>query len=230
MATLAAEVDLTGFEVAPGVLAEPALPLVLREPQNAKSEAIRSLRTRIVAQHVREGRRALAMCTPNKGSGCSFVAANLAAAMAAIGQKTVLIDTDLRDPSIAAAFGLAEDHTGLADYLADPAVAMDAIIASEVMPRLSIIPAGAVPHNPQELLSSHRFRDLVNQLLREFDLTIFDTTPTNGCTDAQRVATVAGYSLIVARRDKSFVSDVRLLARMLRADKSTVVGTVLNEY
>ena len=86
------------------------------------------------------------------------------------------------------------------------------------------------PANPQELLSSARFRDVVNQVLREFDLTIFDTTPTNSCTDAQRVATIAGYSLIVARKNISYLNDVKLLSNLLRADRSLVVGTVLNEY
>jgi protein-tyrosine kinase len=66
--------------------------------------------------------------------------------------------------------------------------------------------------------------------MREFDLTIFDTTATNSCTDAQRVATVSGYSLVVARKHKSHVKDVATLSGLLRADRSVVVGTVLNDY
>jgi len=67
-------------------------------------------------------------------------------------------------------------------------------------------------------------------LVREHDLAIFDTTPANSCTDAQRVATVVGHSLIIARKDRSYFNDVRALSTLLRADKSTVVGTVLTDY
>ena len=88
----------------------------------------------------------------------------------------------------------------------------------------------AAQSNPQELLAGMRFKNFVDQLLREFDLTIFDTTATNTCTDAQRVATVSGYSLVVARKHKSHVKDVTTLANLLRADRSMVVGTVLNDF
>lgn len=206
-----------------------AYPLILSEPLSIRSEAIRSLRTRIMAQHVREGRRALAICTPSAGSGCTFVASNLAIALAQIGVKTVVVDTDLRNPAVADAFGFDASQLGLADCLAGSAT-LDDIIQPGPVPNLSVITAGPPPPNPQELLSSNGFRQLVNQVLREFDLTIFDTTPTNSCTDAQRVATIAGYSLIVARKHASYVNDVKILANLLRADRSLLVGTVLNEY
>jgi tyrosine-protein kinase Etk/Wzc len=107
---------------------------------------------------------------------------------------------------------------------------LDRVIANDVLADLSVIPAGQVPVNPQELLAGPRFRGLVNQLLREFDLTIFDTPPANTCSDAQRVATVAGYALLVARQDHSYVSDVSTLVKLLRADGAVVIGSVLNDY
>lgn len=204
--------------------------LVVLQPGGVEAEAIRGLRTRIMAQHVREGRRALAICSPGADTGCTFVASNLAVAIAQIGVKTVLVDADLRRPGVAQMFGIGDDNSGLADYLADPALRLEDIVFNDVMPHLSVVTAGIPPSNPQELLSSHRFRALVDQLLREYDLTIIDTTPANSCTDAQRVATVAGYGVIVARKHKTFVGDVATLARMLRADKSVVVGTVLNDF
>ncbi len=195
-----------------------------------EAEAIRGLRTRVMAQHVREGRRALAICTPHADAGCTFVASNLALAVAQIGVKTVLVDADLRTPSVAGIFGLPPHAPGLADYLADTSLRPEEIVNSEVAPNLSVLASGSPHSNPQELLSGDRFRTIVNELLREFELTIFDTTPANSCTDAQRVATVAGYSLIVARKHKTFVGDVSTLSKLLRADKSVIVGTVLNDY
>ena len=214
----------------PAPSAEPFSSLVVLQPGGVEAEAIRGLRTRIMAQHVREGRRSLAICSPSAETGCTFVASNLAVALAQIGVKTVLVDADLRQPGVAAMFGIADDNPGLSDYLADPSLRLDDVVYGDAMPHLSLVTAGLPPHNPQELLSSHRFRALVDQLLREYDLTILDTTPTNACTDAQRVATVAGYSLIVARKHKSFMGDVATLAKLLRADRSMVVGTVLNDF
>lgn len=204
--------------------------LLVTAPSSIEAEAIRGLRTRIVAQHVREGRRALAICSPSSGTGCTFVAANLAVGFAQIGTKTALLDANLRTPGIAPLFDLPAEIPGLSEYLSHPAMRPDEIGVVEVLPNLSVIASGPPPLNPQELLSADRFRALVNQLLREFDLTIIDTSAANTCTDGQRVATVAGYSLIVARKDRSFMADVTLLARTLRADKSVVVGTVLCDF
>lgn len=204
--------------------------VILESPDSIEAEAIRGLRTRIMAQHVREGRRALAVCTPTEDTGSSFVAANLATAMAQIGVKTLIVDANLRAPKIAELFRLDESSAGLSDYLADPDLAIESVVQDTALPYLSVITAGGLRPDPQELLSGTRFKSFMDQLLREFELTILDTTPTSRCTDAQRVATVAGYSLIVARKHKSHVKDVATLVSLLRADRSTVVGTVLNDF
>ncbi len=204
--------------------------VILSEPERVEAEAIRGLRTRIMAQHVREGRRALTVCAASEGSGATFIAANLAVAMAQIGVKTVLVDADLRAPGVARMFDLDASRPGLGDYLSDASLEIDTIVQPMSLPYLSVVAAGMPQSNPQELLASVRFKHFIDQSLREFDLTIIDTTATNTCTDAQRVATVSGYSLIVARKHKSHVKDVATLAELLRADRSVVVGTVLNDF
>ncbi|WP_237709100.1 CpsD/CapB family tyrosine-protein kinase [Sphingomonas elodea] len=204
--------------------------LVLSDPTGIEAEAIRALRTRIMAQHLREGRRALAICAASTGVGCSFTAVNLATALAQIGIKTALVDANLRDSSIGAAFGIASDKLGLADYLGKGDVDLASILHPTSLDQLFIIPAGHVEHSPQELLSSEQFHDLATQLQREFDITIFDTTAANTCADAQRVAQVAGYALIVGRKDASYMRDVTTLSRTLRADRTNVIGCVLNGY
>lgn len=204
--------------------------IMITDPASLRAEAIRALRTRLVAQHVREGRRSLAICAASSGVGTTFVALNLAVAMAQTGMRTALVDANLRSPMIAELCALPIDMPGLSEYLADPQIRVSDISDTELMPNLAVIGAGEVPANPQELLSGTRFRGLVDQMLREFDLTIFDTPPANLCSDGQRVATLAGYSLIVSRKHVSYVNDVRALAKQLRADKSVVVGTVLNDF
>ncbi len=204
--------------------------MLIVDPASIQAESIRGLRTRVMAQHVSEGRRAIAACTPAEGSGCTFIATNLAVAMAQIGVKTILVDADLRGGNVGNVFDCNPANPGLADFLSDENLRVQDVLDSDVLPDLSIITAGQLRDNAQELLSSERFSTLVSKLLREFDLAIFDTTPANTCTDAQRVATVVGYGLIVARKHETYLNDVKSLANLLRADKSVVVGTVLNEF
>jgi capsular exopolysaccharide synthesis family protein len=204
--------------------------LLMVDPFSIQAEALRGLRTRVVAQHLNEGRRAIAICTPHEGSGCTFTATNLAIAVAQIGIKTVLVDANLRGGDVGGVFDIPADRIGLSDYLADESLRYGDIVEGEVLPDLSIISAGRPKDNAQELLSSARFSALVSQMLREFELAIFDTTPANTCTDAQCVSTVVGYSLIVARKHQTYVNDVKTLANLLRADKSMIVGTVLNDF
>jgi len=199
----------------------------IEEPQSPTAEAIRALRTRIMAQHLAHGDKALALCAPTADVGCSFVAANLAIACAQIGVNTVLIDTDIRSPALARMFRIAEESRGLSDLLADSSAKPDAALLPCGTAGLSLLSSGCVTHNPQELLASRRFRDVVEQLTARFDLVLFDTTPTNCCTDAQRVATVAGHALIVARKHGSYVNDVMTLSRLLRADAVKLVGATL---
>lgn len=204
--------------------------VVVNSPASPAAEAIRALRTRIMAQHVQAGRRALAICGATEDSGCTFIAANLAVALAQIGVRTALVDADLRHSGLGSLLGTNGNGPGLSDYLADERLDIHELLHEPVLPCLSFISAGSPATSPQELLATARFASFANQLLREHQITIFDTTAANGCTDAQRVATVAGYSLVVARKHTSYVDDLVTLSKLLRADGSTVVGSVLVDF
>ncbi len=204
--------------------------VMVRDPRSVEAEAIRALRTRLAAQHLREGRRSLAVCAATSQSGCTYVALNLAVAMAQSGVRTALVDANLRDPMIADLCGLPMGMAGLSEYLSGQAGTLPEIADSDLMPNLAVIGAGEPAANPQELLSGARFRGLVDQLLREYDLTIFDTPPANICSDGQRVATMAGFSLIVGRKHQAYVEDMKTLAKQLRADRSVIVGSILNVF
>lgn len=203
--------------------------VTLSEPQGARSEAIRALRTHLIAQHINGGRRALAVCAPNAGAGCTFLTVNLAAALAQIGIKTLLIDADMRNPAVSRYIGSARTDVGLQQCLDAPDGVLADFLQSEVLPNLSVMYAGGVAPNPQELLARDRFREVMEGCLRDFDATVIDTPPANSCADARRISNVIGYSLVVARRDKSLVDDVKTLIGELQSDHATVVGTVLNE-
>jgi capsular exopolysaccharide synthesis family protein len=182
-----------------------------------------------MAQHFQEGRRALAVCAASRGVGCSFVASNLALSLSQIGVKTLLVDADLRGPTLDEVFGAQGQYSGLAQCLSSQDARFGDYIQHDLEPHLSVMFAGGSPESPQELLAGDRFTALMEFCLREFDATILDTAAANTCADARRVSTVIGYSLIVARRNVSYVGEIETLAAQLAADHARVVGSVLNE-
>jgi capsular exopolysaccharide synthesis family protein len=204
--------------------------IVLSDPASARAEAVRMLRTQVISQHIGAGRRAVAVCGPVDGSGTSFIAGNLAAALAQVGIKTLLVDANLRSPRLDGMFGLDPNGPGLSTYLTLQANRPERVIYPNVIPNLSVLAAGPPVARPQELLSGARFKAGVDILLREFDATIFDTPATNENADALSVAGLVGYALIVSRRNHGFTNDVSALSRQLAASRASVIGAVLNEY
>lgn len=202
--------------------------VVLSQEASTAAEAIRQLRTRLVAQHLARGRRALVLCSPGPDSGCSFVAANLAVAFGQIGTRVLLVNGDLRSPGLDASFGEPGFGEGLLSHLAAEDQPENAPI-HQIMPSLWLLPAGGSSQNAQELLATHRFELLCDRFVREFDLTIIDTPPASSFADAHRIATVIGYAAIVARSDRTYFDDVTELTKQLQADRVNVVGTILNQ-
>lgn len=202
----------------------------ISSPGSVVAESVGALRTHIMARHMRDGRRSLAMCTPSAGAGCTFMAANLAAAMAQAGAKTLLIDGNLREPGLETYFRPNRTGPGLFQCLTDTRLPLGDAIAPDVIPGLSVMLAGGIAPNAQELLAGAEFKEIIDRCMRDFDMTIVDTPPTNMCADGRRVASVLRYALIVVRRHESYVTDLRALADELQSDRVKVVGTFLNDY
>ncbi|KAB7648925.1 CpsD/CapB family tyrosine-protein kinase [Polymorphobacter fuscus] len=204
--------------------------VVINEPVSPRAEAIRMLRTQIIAQHIKVGRRGIVVASPVEGVGCTFMAANLAAGLSQVGVKTLIVDCNLRSPRVDQVFGLDPNAPGLSSYLSLQVARPERVVHANVLPNLSVITAGPPVLMPQELLSSNRFRDGVNTLLREFDMVLFDTAPANSSADALTVGGVVGYAMVVARRDHSYFKDVTTLVNQLQSTRCTVIGSVLNEF
>lgn len=203
--------------------------VTLTAPTSVEAESIRALRTHVMAQHLQLGRRALAVCAPSEGVGCTFVAANLAVALSQAGVSTLLIDADLRAPGLDELLPRREPGPGLQQFLSDPETSLAACVVKDAAPNLSLLYAGGPSVNAQELLAGDRFTALMNACLRDYDATIVDTAPANRFADARRVANVVGYSVVVARKDRTFVKDLKTMVRQLEAHQSRVIGSVLNE-
>ena len=214
--------DANAYEILPSVV-------MLAQPNDPQAEAIRGLRAHLMVQHIEAGRRALVVCAPNADVGSTFVASNLAVALSQAGVRTLLVDADLRSAGVATLFRPQQAVRGLRWCLEHPEATYEECVDLEVLPNLSIMFAGEPGADGGELLAGSRFETVMDDCLRDFDCTIIDTPPANQSSEARRVASVGGYALIVARRHRTHVADVKTLIEQLESDHIKVVGTVLNE-
>jgi capsular exopolysaccharide synthesis family protein len=204
--------------------------VIIADPSGPQAESIRALRTHLLAQHIHEGARALAVCGPSPEVGCTFVAANLAVSMAQIGLNTLLVDGDLRHPKIDKLIPPSQSVNGLRQCLSAVDPSIGDYIQVDILPNLSVMYAGGVASHPQDLLAGDRFKSLMDFCRRDFDVTVIDTPPANRSSDVRRISQVVGHGLIVTRRNVTLVQDVQTLTGQLEADHARVVGTVLNEF
>lgn len=231
------EISAAGFpssDGAPGGLEEASflytgkVPMIT-DPESMTAEAIRSLRTVMISQHLQGGRRSLAICSPTAGAGCTFLAANLAVAMAQVGVKTLLIDANLREPGVQQFIEPSGDIAGLSDCLRDDMLPLASVIRN-LQPSLSVLYAGQPDHISQDQIGGDMFRTVISSCMRDYDLTIIDTPPANRYADARRIASVARYAMVVACRQRSYHKDIRTLITELETDHTSVIGTYLNDY
>ncbi len=174
-------------------------------------------------------RKALAIVSAERGDGRSFIAANLAVSFSQLGQKTLLIDADMRNPVQHKLFGL-ENRNGLSSALAGR-IGLESV--TQHVPGLlglSVLPAGAMPPNPLELLARPLFLQLRTELARQYDVILLDTPSTSECADAQTIAVRAGAALIVARKNFTRMWRVQGVSDTVSHASATVIGTVLNDF
>ena len=199
-------------------------------PFHPRTEEIRALRTQLLIRwyNPEQGRKTLVVASPERGEGRSYVAANLAVVFSQLGARTLLVDADLRSPRQHRIFGLPEGH-GLSALLAGRGE-HTATYPVPGLARMSVLPAGPLPPNPQELLSRPVFNSFLKDLQNIYDVVIIDTPPARHFADAQSVTFRAGDALVVARKDHTPVSATSKTIRELAGTGARVVGTVVNEY
>ena len=197
-------------------------------PQSPAVEHLRSLRSQLLLRWFENDARhaALAIVSPGRAEGRSYLTANLAALFSQLGKSTLVIDADLRHPRQHRLFGVP-GRIGLSSVLAGRA-GPDVCVAIAELPGLSVLPAGTVPPNPQELLARNGLSHLLSALRSSYEVILVDTPAFCGCADAATVASRAGAALVVASRDASSVRSVSEVTRSLREFGVTLVGAVLN--
>lgn len=204
--------------------------VIAQDPFNPRAEELRGLRTQLLIRWSRAGvkHRVLAIVSPGAGEGRSYVAANLAVAFSQLGERTLLIDADLRNPRQHQIFNVS-DRVGLSAVLSGR-VGRGAVAPVPEFGALSLLPAGARPPNPQELLAGLGLGVLLHELRTEFDVILIDTAPARAYADAQAVAFRAGNALVVARKDTTRLADTKTVIRELGDMGAHIVGTVFNSF
>ncbi|MDB5929090.1 MAG: epsG [Polaromonas sp.] len=199
------------------------------QPSSPSVEQLRMLRSQLMLRWFDNGaeRKGLAVVSADSGDGRSYLAANLAIVFSQLGERTLLIDADMRSPRQHKLFHLGK-RAGLSDMLVGRAGA-EALVGIAALPNLSVLSAGAIPPNPQELLGRQNFSELLLSLGMDFDVMIIDTPPATVCADAHTVAVRAGAALIVARQGKSSMPHLAQFTHSLREFGVTLVGSVLND-
>lgn len=198
------------------------------QPFSRETERLRSLRARLARTWFATGRAELAVSAVNQGDGVSLLLANLAICFAQQGTRTLLVDANLRRPRQHAIFNLRTRH-GLADVLAGRS-GSEAAAELDIVPSLSVLCAGTPPPNPQELLTRPAFDVLRARLRPRYDVILYDTPPVALTDDAFAVAGRAGGVLVLARRHRTSVADMRALSAHLHAGGVEIAGAVLNDF
>jgi protein-tyrosine kinase len=225
---LAAQYDFPHLLPGPGGISTEVV--VAYEPLHPRAEELRALRAELLIRgsNAEVRHRVLAIASPGPGEGRSYVAANLAVLFAQLGERTLLIDADLRAPRQQRIFDIP-DTRGLSAVLSGRAD-RSAVIPIPNCGRLSVLPAGAHPPNPQELLSRQVLGDLLQELRSEFDVILLDTPPAKLYADARIVAFQAGSVMVLARKGRTRLADTTGVIRDFDNTGARIVGTVLNAF
>ena len=199
-------------------------------PGHFTVEALRQLRTQLLLRWLdtTPDRRSFALIGAEAAVGRSFMAANLAVLFAQLGEKTLLIDADMRNPRQHHFFKLPND-TGLATVLTERA-SLDVARNIAPLPKLTVMTAGARPPNPQELLSRPAFARLIDAARDTFDVVLIDTPPWDDGADAQIIAARAGASILVTRQDRTSIRSIAAIVTALRECGAHLVGSVVNQF
>ncbi len=204
--------------------------VVASKPFSPQAEAFRGIRAQLIMRVYDDQpeRRAIAVMSPDSGDGKSYFAANIAAAFSQLGGRTLLIDANMRSPRLHSVFGI-DNSAGLSTILSGRTEAQ-AIHAVPYLPSLFVLPVGAIPPNPMELVERPRMRLLLAEVLQKFDHVIVDTPAFRHGMDGPVIAARCGAALIVARQQKSHVAAIQDLMATMAEGPAQIAGVILNEF
>ena len=197
------------------------------DSHSANAEQFRSLRTNIEFVQFERQLKSLLVSSSIPSEGKSTVAANLAIVLAQTEKRVLLVDADLRKPTLHRTFK-SGNEVGLTSLLMDPSMDVEEAIQYRKEVNLSILMSGKQPPNPSELLSSERMTSVMDTLKERFDLVIYDAPPLRRVSDAQILAAKVDGVIFVSRYEYTRKEEIRDSIERLKNVKANIVGYVMN--
>lgn len=202
--------------------------ITISKPQHIISEQFRTVRTNLSFSMPDKDLKTLLVTSSIPNEGKSTSSANLGVVFAKEGKKVLLVDADMRKPTLHFTFPMVNTY-GLSTILTRQHEYIEAIEITEVE-GLYIIPAGPIPPNPSELLSSKNMEYFIQSVIQEFDLIIFDAPPVLSVSDAQILANKCDGTLMIVNSGHVDKSEVVKAKAALQASQANILGVVLNNF
>jgi capsular exopolysaccharide synthesis family protein len=198
------------------------------DKRGTASEQLRAIRSNINFTMVDKDLKTIAITSAEPNDGKTSVSSNLAIVYADSGKRVLLVDGDMRKPTLGISFDLTNPR-GLSNLITERDIDLKKVINETGIENLSVMTAGVIPPNPSELLGSNRFIDVIEQLSAEFDLIIFDMPPLSNITDAQIVGSRVDGTVLVAREAKTNRDNIRQAKELLELAKAHIIGVIMND-
>lgn len=199
--------------------------VVQDDPKSVGAEAYKTLRTNIQYSSFDKNAQAIIVTSSQPGEGKSTISGNLALSMAQDGKKTILIDCDLRKPTVHKKFGIT-NSSGLSEVIVGKVDLKDAM--KEFNKNLTIITSGKIPPNPSEMLGSNNMKRFLDELKRHYDCIILDTPPVLAVTDAQILSRNVDGMVLVIRAGRTKKDMVLKAKKQIENVGGKIIGTILN--
>ncbi len=203
---------------------------VVSHPKSSVAECCRSIRTNLLFMSPDRPPRTLLITSAGPQEGKTTVAANMAITLAQSGLKVLLVDTDMRRPRLHKAFEIASGPDGISKAIVSEADVL-AFVRRTDIPNLLVLPCGATPPNPAELLHADRFKKVVSVLRSNFDYVIFDSPPVGVVTDAAILARLTDGTLLVAKAGRTSREALTRARREITGENGNVnlLGCIIND-
>lgn len=192
------------------------------------AEAFRSIRTNIQFSNVDQPLKSFVVTSAMPGEGKSTVAFNLAVSIAQNGKKVVLVDADLRKPSIYT-YIESDSYIGLTNIIAQDISYRSALQSLESLELLDIVLAGPIPPNPSEILGSMKMKKLLEELKQDYEMVILDSPPVGMFTDAAVISTMVDGAVVVCAAKKTRRDDLAKAVSTLNKVGAKLTGIVINK-
>jgi capsular exopolysaccharide synthesis family protein len=201
--------------------------ITITHPRSPISEAYRTLRTNLEFTSLDKPIRSMVVTSASPEEGKSTTLANLAVAVAQAGKKVILVDCDLRRPSLHQIFD-ARNAPGLSDMMRDDALMSQPPLQETAVPNLYLLPSGTIPPNPAELLASRRMSEVIAALQQRAEMVLFDAPPVIAVTDAAVLSSKVDAVLLVISAGKTKREHAKKAKALLDKVNAHLIGTVLN--